>query len=202
MKKVIFNFLPAVLVVVLVSGCGKTGETNDEIAFTKADSLTERFLELQDSTLITWNTLIRDENEKIRSMHELIHELMVSSQSDKDQLVALENRLNSLSEIELTPMSIDNPSLLEEYDFTTSAIVTELITLGESHEKFAQNKALRNLVDNITLVDQRVENNRLNYDMIVTEYNQFITRNKAFLVEISDDREIKTKPLFQEISLE
>jgi hypothetical protein len=203
MKKVIFNFFPTLLLsAILITGCGKSGEHLDQITFTKADSLAERFLELQDSTLTTWNTLISDEHEKFRSMHELIHELLLSSQSDKEQLVALENRLNNLSEMELTQMSIDNPSFLEEYDFTTSAIVTELITLGESHEKFAQNKMLRKLVDNITLVDQRVENNRTNYDMIVTQYNQFIARNKSSLHEFDNNTEIKTKPLFQEISQE
>jgi hypothetical protein len=61
---------------------------------------------------------------------------------------------------------------------------------------------LRKLVDNITLVDQRVENNRTNYDMIVTQYNQFVARNKSSLHEIDDNIEIKTKPLFQEISQE
>jgi hypothetical protein len=203
MKKVIFYFFPTLLIIAILSpGCGKTGEPKNLTTFTKADSLTERFLELQDSALITWNTLIRDEHEKIHFMHELIHELLVSSQSDKQQLVALENRLNNLSEMGLTQMSIDSPSFIEEYDFTTAAIITELITLGESHEKFAENNELRKLVDNVMLVDQRVENNRINYDMIASQYNKFIALNKSWLDEINDNTEIKTKPLFQEISPE
>lgn len=203
MKKTGFNFLFLLLpATMLITGCGKTSEHQEPTSFTKADSLTERFLELHDSTLATWNTLISDENEKFHAMHELIHELLLSSQADKEKLIALENRMNLLSEMKLTAGSIDNPSLVEEYDFTTSAILTELITLGESNEQFAENKTLRRLVDKIKLTDQLMEGNRTNYDVIVNEYNEFISRNRSVLHEIHVDSEISVKPLFQETSLD
>jgi hypothetical protein len=182
----------------ILTSCTKSTVHESQTTFTKADSLTDKYLELEDSMLVAWNKLISDDNVKIRTMHNLVHELLVSGQYDKDELITMENRLNQLSEISFTQESIKDPILVEEYDFATNTLVSELVTLAESHEAFAHNKVLQSLVEGIKQADQRVEENRSNYDMIADEFNKFIDHNKTLLTDI----EAEKKALFQMISTE
>ena len=79
---------------VSMAACNGKNATAKMGEFTKADSLTETYLMLQDSMLQSWNVMVKDENEKIRAMHDLLHSLLASKSNDKDQLVSLEQRLD------------------------------------------------------------------------------------------------------------
>lgn len=198
-----FTIISVFSLAFLCGGCKKeAGHAERQEPFTKADSLTERFLELQDSTLACWNTLVSDETYKIRTMHSLLHELLVSSQFDKEELITLEKRLDQISGTNLTLESIQNTSLIEEYDFASNALLTELVTLAESDENFAHNKTLQKLVDGITLADQRVEENRINYDRVASMYNQFVDRNQSVIMESEENIHLEKKPLFQATATE
>lgn len=202
MKSKSFSTLIGILFIsvgFILSNCSKS-ESNQrhQTAFTKADSLTARYLELHDSMLVAWNKLISNDNAKIRTMHNLVHELLVSSQYDKEELIAIENRLNQLSEITFTQESIGDPTLIEEYDFATNTLVSELVTLAQSHEAFAHNKVLQKLTEEIRQSDQQVEENRSNYDTIAEEFNKFLEHNKTMLTDIDAEQ----KALFQVTSTE
>src|SRR5690606_28950701 len=103
---------------------------------------TDQFLRYQDSMLYAWNRLVNDDTRKIRAMHDLLHRLMTNGQHDQGELIALEQRLNSLSELSITQESINDATLVEEYDFTTSSLVTELLSLARSDESFAEDAKL------------------------------------------------------------
>ena len=62
---------------VILFNCGKKGEMH-QTTFTRADSLTDLYLSLQDSMLQSWNIMINDDNQKIKAMHNLLHELMIT----------------------------------------------------------------------------------------------------------------------------
>ena len=202
MKSISFLTLKSTLyfsIAFVLFSCGKS-ENNQEYqtTFTKADSLTAKYLELEDSMLVAWNKLISNDNTKIRTMHNLVHELLVSSQYDKEELITIESRLNQLSEITFTQESIADPSLIEEYDFATNTLVSELVTLAQAHEAFAHNKVLQRLVEEIRQFDQQVEVNRSNYDLIADEFNKFLEHNKTMLTDVDGEE----KALFQVISSE
>lgn len=184
---------------ILVS-CQKKAETSQEVSFTKIDSLTEHFLELHDSMLYSWNKMMSDENQKIRAMNNLLHELKISSQFDRETLEALEHRLSQVKNNTITPESIDDNSVVEEYDFATNTLVTELLSMAESHEAYLHNKILQKMVEEIKLTDQRMEENRNIYDAIASEYNNFVETNKLVIWEIDRNASLEKKPLFQAIS--
>jgi hypothetical protein len=187
-----FFFLAAMLI---LASCGEK-QQSPETHFTKADSLTDTYLSIQDSLVEAWNLIITDDNHKVEAMHNLIHELMVGRSADIE-LKAYENRLNSLTNARYTLKTMVNPDVIEEYDFASNALVTELISLAESQRQFAYNSTLQKLVDNIRVTDERVIELRNNYDVIAERYNRFLEQNHDFLNEMHSDTFYDKRPLFQ-----
>lgn len=171
----------------------------DHPHFTKADSLTDTYLDLKDSMLETWNAMINDDNQKLKAMDHLLHELMVSNPAKKEELQAYQDRLDQLQNSRYTQKTMENTHIIEEYDFASNSLVTELIALAESQPQFAYNSTLQKLVESIRTADQRIENYRTEYDQIASNYNEFIEENKKFLHEMDEDTFAK-KPLFQMVA--
>lgn len=182
-----------------ICSCGDR-QQGEQAHFTKVDSLTETYLNLKDTMLETWNTMINDDNQKIKAMRSLLHELKVSSPSQHEELLAYEDRLEQLVHLRYTPKSMENIHVIEEYDFASNSLVTELIALAESQTQFAYNATLQKLVENIRTADQRVDNYRQAYDRIASQFNQFIEENKEWLREVDQDSFMEKKPLFQMVA--
>lgn len=183
--------------ILLASSCSSNRKESVETTFTSADSLTDRFLQLQDSMLFAWNVLVSDDTRKFRTIHDLLHRMMTLGYHDQEALIALEQRLSGVSTFSLTQESIDDPTVVEEYDFATSSLVTELTTLARSHESFANDALLREKVQEIILIDQQVEANRRRYDAIVQEYNHFLERHRDAVMDLGLGGSLKEKPLFE-----
>ena len=189
------TILGACLLIGIVSCSNNREKPIDPPSFTKADSLTERYLDLQDSMLYAWNTMLNDEKQKFRAMHDLLHELITSNQFNQEELVALDQQLEELSNITLAPGEIDKTAFIEEYDFATNHIIKELTSLL-SDPTFSQSDRLQKMANEIMLIDQRVEVNRSNYDAIVREYNTFIQTNRSIIKEVVPDTPVMRMPLF------
>jgi hypothetical protein len=194
------HFYPGVLTLLSLAFIACTEhKQQDQPHFTKVDSLTDTYLDLKDSMLETWNSMINDDNQKLKAMHHLLHELEVSNPSKKDELQAYRERLEQLVNSRYTQKTMENAHVIEEYDFASNSLVTELITLAESQPQFAYNSTLQKLVENIRTADQRIENYRAEYDQIASDYNNFIVENEKLLNEIDQDT-FEMKPLFQMVS--
>lgn len=180
-------------------GCHSKKQT-DETSFTRIDSLTDMYLTLQDSLLDTWNVMIKDDNQKIKAMKGLLHEVQIGGQFIPGELQSYEQRVDQLCRIRYTPKTMWNADVVEEYDFASASLVTELIALAESYTAFSYNTTLQKLVEEIRAADLRVENYRAEYDAIAIRYNQFIEENQELLKEIADKETLDKKPLFQLVS--
>lgn len=176
--------------------CGEQ-KSSEPTRFTKADSLTDTFLALQDTMLQTWNLMINDDNQKIEAMHHVVHELIVSGGTNRQLLALYEERLDRLKNLRYTQKSMINSDVVEEYDFATNSLVTELITMAETQRQFAYNPTLQKLVDNIRSADARTSQYREAYDNVTARYNQFLQENKDFLRDINSDSGLEAKPLFR-----
>ena len=201
MRKILSCVLLPLCGVLLMNCNPKTNEAHQTV-FTKADSLTDSYLAYQDSMLWSWNIMINDDNQKINAMHNLLHELLVTSSDQHEQLKRYEEQLEQLSRLRYTQQSMGNGDVVEEYDFASSTLVSELISLAESKSEFAYNSTLQKLVDDIRIADQRVANYREEYDMIVIKYNQFLERNNSYLSEISNSDTIQKRHLFRMVAAE
>lgn len=181
----------------LLASCNNKPATADSPEFTKIDSLTETYLEFQDSLLIAWNHMVNDDNDKITAMRNLLHELKVTDQFNKEALAQLEERLDNLSQFRYTQKSIGNEGLVEEYDFASNALVTEIIGLAESHTAYTYNNVMQALVTEIYESDHRVTRYRTAYDSLARKYNVFLERNKAHMKEIDLSNALEKRPLFE-----
>ncbi len=186
-----------ILVTLFSLCCCEKEQKAKQTAFTKADSLTESYLALKDSLLQTWNTMMHDDNRKIKAMQHLLHELAISNPEKQEALNQYEHRLQNLADSRYDQNSISNTEVVTEYDFASNSLVTELISLAESENEFAYNTTLQKLADDIRASDQRVNNYREDYDFIASEYNRFIVRNRQLLKEIDENPFQDTTPLFQ-----
>ena len=182
--------------VAALASCNKTS-VRETHTYTQIDSLTETYLNLQDSLLITWNVMVKDENEKLRSMHELIHSMTISEIFDKSQLMTLEQRLEQVELIRFNQKTMSNQHVVEEYDFASNSLITEILSLAETNSAFTQKKELQSLIDYIKVADQRVTFYRSEYDFIAQKFNQFVEKNKDQMKEIDQDTTNGKRPLFQ-----
>jgi hypothetical protein len=189
-------FLLGLAFCLLFVSCGKK-DSADPTTYTATDSLTEIYLTLQDSLLITWNTMINDDNQKIKTMKHLLHELEITSDITPDEAHSLTKRIDQLHQIRYTPKTMWNNDVISEYDFASESLVNELLTKAESINSFSYNTTLQALVDNIRAADLRVENYRMEYDALAVRFNQFIEDNKDQLMEVANQESISKRPLFQ-----
>lgn len=186
-----------VLSSLLLMGACDQRSTSESGNFTKADSLTETYLALQDTMLQAWNSMIHDDNRKIKAMHRLLEEMKRSNPENLPELESLEARLEQLASLRYDQTSITNPELVSEYDFASNSLVTEIIVLAESQRDFATDQLLQELVDSIRAADQRIMNYRQEYDRTASRFNAFIDRNKEVLHEIDSQTFLQKKPLFE-----
>ncbi len=185
------------LVVGIGIGCQSKKSEPVKVTYTDADSLTAKYLNFEDSILMAWNVMIDDDNKKIKAMWNLVTEIKNSGTHNADQIKSLEQRIKQLKEIRYTPKNMGNADIIDEYDFATNSLVSEILTLTESHPQFSSNSNLQKLADFIRMADQRIENYRISYDDIVKRYNSFIDENHDRLKEINITGTVEKKPLFQ-----
>jgi hypothetical protein len=192
-----FTGLILALTALALCQCGKKEQNPAHSNFTKADSLMDTYLSLQDSIHEVWNVMINDDNKKITAMHNLLHELELTNASDLETIKKYEDRLDQLVQMRYNQKSMSNADIIEEYDFASNSMVTELVSLTESKSEFTYNTTLQKLVDEILAADQRVNNYRDQYDLIADQYNAFLETNKPFLNDMEEGKAFDKKPLFQ-----
>jgi hypothetical protein len=192
-----FTGLFLALAALALCQCGKKEQNPVHSKFTKADSLMDTYLSLQDSIHDVWNVMINDDNKKITAMHNLLHELELTNASEMETIKKYEERLDQLVRMRYNQKSMANAVIIEEYDFASNSMVTELVSLTESKSEFTYNTTLQKLVDEILAADQRVNNYRDQYDLIADQYNAFLETNKPFLKDMEEGKAFDKKPLFQ-----
>lgn len=178
-------------------GCKKEPTSATSTSFTKADSLTEFYLTLQDSMLRSWNIMTNDDNQKIAAMHSLLRELELAATGSNNSFDDYKHQIERLNEIRYDRSSLAQPDVVEEYDFASNLLVSELISLAETHPDFTYNHKMQQLVDQIRIADQRVNLLREEYDGITARYNAFIRENHGYLSDIAPADSLDVKPLFE-----
>jgi hypothetical protein len=180
----------------ILCACGDKKGSAPAVAFTKIDSLTDVYLNLQDSMLYCWNMMIQDDNQKHNAMKILVHELHVAQQLDPEAYTSFNYRMEQLLRIRYTPKTMMNGDVVEEYDFASNSLVSELVAVSEAFPAYAYNTVLRDLVEQIRLAEQRVAGHRDSYDEYARRYNQFLEENAAYLSELNQTGSFDKKPLF------
>lgn len=191
------KYLIPFLLLTLVMACQERQRPAYAPTFTRADSLTDLYLKLQDSLHQTWNVMIYDDNQKLQLMQELLTVLRTAEPSETERYAALGKRLDQLTRMRFTQKSMANADVIEEYDFATNSLIAELIGDAEASKSFAKNPVLQQLVDEILMADQRMANYRYAYDSIAWSINLFMEQNGKYLTESDEKINLEKKPRFQ-----
>lgn len=179
-----------------ITSCEKREQATTN--FSKADSVTEAYLVLQDSMLGSWNAMMSDDNHKLNAMRGLLHELSATDPEKTEDIRSFKTRLDQLTSMRYDQHTLGDSEIVSEYDFASNALVSELISLAESQSGFASDSTLQRLVDKIREADQRVNSYRENYDRIASRFNVFIEKNTTFLKGMDQGDSLPgKKPLFQ-----
>ena len=179
------------------ASCNNRTSALERNNYTHIDSLTDTYLNLQDSLLIAWNVMAKDENEKLRSIHEVLQAMSSSDSFNKNLVASLEQRLEQVKRIRFNQKTIANPHIVEEYDFASNSLISEIVSLAESNLTFIQKKELQSLIDAIKEADQRVNYFRFDYDFIAQKFNRFLDNHQSHLKEIDQNAVNGKRPLFQ-----
>ena len=179
------------------ASCNNRTSALERNNYTHIDSLTDTYLNLQDSLLIAWNVMAKDENEKLRSIHEVLQAMSSSDLFNKNLVASLEQRLEQVKRIRFNQKTIANPHVVEEYDFASNSLISEIVSLAESNLTFIQKKELQSLIDAIKEADQRVNYFRSDYDFIAQKFNLFLDNHQSHLKEIDQNAVNGKRPLFQ-----
>ena len=188
-------------ILILLGGllaCSSNTNRAERTLFTKADSVTDTYLMLQDTLYNAWSLLIKDENQKISNLNSLVEHLMNGNHFEKVTLSSLNDRIDQLCKIKISQKSLANPYVVEEYDLACSSIITEVLSLAEAKPELLTDKYVQNLVDNIKNADQRVSTYRSNYDSVAELFNTFIESNRSLLEEIDRKFNLEKRPQFKE----
>jgi hypothetical protein len=184
------------VIAVFILSCKKQENTSHSTTFTRMDSLTEVYLTLQDSMWSTWNMMMKDESEKIEAVKMLLDDLKELKTSDQTEIESLIQQWEQLDKIRFTQKTMENPHVVEEYDFASNALITEVISLSESNTGFLTNKKWQRLTDAIKSADQRISTYREEYDSVANRYNHLLDEIGPSLSEIDPKNEGHKKPLF------
>jgi hypothetical protein len=196
MYKIAFVGSTSLLLAFMLS-CKEQKSNTADVHFTQEDSITDRYLVLQDSLLYVWNLMINDDNQKLKAMSNVLHELSIGKQASNEEIEILQKRLAQLWRIRFTQKTMYNPDVIEEYDFASNNIMSEILSLTVSSPKYEENSTLQNLVEIINLADQRTLLYRADYDVIAGSYNSFLERNQKALKSIDATISLERKALFE-----
>jgi hypothetical protein len=122
------------------------------------DSLTNTYLTLHDTLVFTWNSIQRDESQKIEIMNQ---------------------------RIQFTPRTLANSDVVDEYNFASNNLIAELIALSESNAALLNHPDWQQLIDEIQTIDMRGVLEREMYDSLAWQLNSFIEKNLALMPEIA-----------------
>src|SRR5689334_461239 len=125
------NGLILAFCVVSLCQCTKKEQDLAHSHFTKADSLRDTYLWLQDSIHEVWNVMINDDNKKISAMRNLLHELELTNTNELETIKSYEEGLNELVKLRYNQKSMANAEVIEQYDFASNSMVQELVSLTE-----------------------------------------------------------------------
>ena len=177
--------------------CAKRGDIY-YTSFTKADSVTDTYLSLQDSVLRSWNMMIHDDNQKIKTLRNLLHELQVTTSGDT--LNVYTEKLDNLKELRYDEKTMWDRGVIEQYDQVSRQLMNDLVSIAEARSEFNYNTTLQKLVQEIRVADQRIDLFKSEYDVITAKFNAYLQANKDYLIEIVQKDSLALRPLFQSSS--
>lgn len=183
----------------LSAACTSTDHERREESFSKADTITDQLLVLQDSLHHRWLRV---------SMHEQLHNVHLQELFDKTRMFlhlpepdqkSIEDQISQLHQLQLNPRNITNPDVIHEHDLARHALTTDIFHLIESHQLHRKDSAIAQLAYTIQGFQERTWQIRMRYDSLALHHNQFLMQHLPVLLSGDPEADHKPRPLFQAV---
>ena len=162
----------------LLLSCGRSTTSNEKTAFTHIDSLTETYLILQDTLLNSWNKLVNDENEKIEALNAALSHL-TSIVEPRDLVSSLDLQLLQLRQIRITQKTLYNPDVVDEFDFASNSLISEIISLAEANPTLKKNREFQSIIEKIKISCRRCAAAACQADRALRLHRQALYRTRT-----------------------
>ncbi len=169
----------------LAIACSSSSSIHERTNFSKADSLTDRYLVLSDSLLESWNKLVSNEIDKTRTLQEIVNDLDQANVLTPEMRESFQVRIDQLDKIRFSQQDIENEQLVEDYDLAVQSLVDDI-----SHIARRDSKDLFEYFQKSTLL------RRVSYDSLAKVFNDFVNKNRSTLDGLASESELEEKPMF------
>lgn len=185
----LYNVFIFVIFIGLASSCDNTA-ANREAAV--RDSLENFYTVVIDSLDSTWTFMMNEDDVKHSIMKQLLDEIKLTNEYDEEAVDSLLGRLEDTRASRYDKQSMGNQTLIDEYDFAMSSLIKEITTQARSNPQFQNFPRMKELIDNIQYLDQRVLIHRVHYDYFAKGYNELIQEHSELVNEF-DPEDSQTK---------
>lgn len=192
-------FLRTLVIALVMVACTTTEREHPQSTFSKADTLTDQFLVLQDSLHHRWLHVSMHEqlhNEQLRSLFEHLQVLVPLPAADR---TSIEIQIEQLHHLQLNPRNITNPDVIHEHDLARHALTTDLFRLIQAHRIHERDSTIAHTARRIQEFQQNTWPVRMHYDSLARQYNQFLLQHRETLRQGDPENKYQPRPLFQAV---
>jgi hypothetical protein len=181
--------------VIIMAGasCSSSSTLHERTHFSRADSLTEVYLVLQDSLLQSWNRIMRTELDRSAALNSIIDNMQRTTLINDEEWKAYRSTLEQLERIRFTQRSMNDPHVIEEYDKACSELVRQLTVLSIASAQ------MQKAADQLASFNESNVYYRRYYDSLAYEFNTFIQVNSVDL-SLDSNLQLEKKPMFWSVS--
>jgi hypothetical protein len=197
MRKLLRFSLILLLITAAWSACQRASEDRtEELSTTELDSLAVTYRNLTDSLNAGWDTLARNEEQKLANLQRLLTEITFTPNYNKLRYDSLKAHLNALSTLQLKPEQMTDEQI-DRYDSASQAVKTAIVNMAQENPAFKQFPLMGQLVDSIEAGDQRVILYRVRYDNYAKDLNHFLDVHQEQLARLDTLTTPRKRKLFQ-----
>jgi hypothetical protein len=175
------------------ASCSSSSTLHERTHFSRADSLTEVYLVLQDSLLQSWNRIMRTELDRSAALNSIIDNMQRTTLINDEEWKAYRTTLEQLERIRFTQKSMNDPHVIEEYDKACSELVRQLTVLSIASAQ------MQTAADELASFNESNVYYRRYYDSLAYEFNTFIQVNSVDL-SLDSNLQLEKKPMFWSVS--
>ncbi len=152
---------------------------------------------LFDARLAAWDTMITEDDKKIRYMTRLLDEISYQVSYDEIKMNNIRSRVSQLPALRFRMDEIGIPDKVQQYDDATDSTIRVLVDFVAETEQAADIPLVADLMTDIRYMDNFVLQRRNQYDDATMALNQLIEENKKQIKQLGGPYlEIETFPLF------
>jgi hypothetical protein len=178
------------------TGCTKTVRNAEAPQFTKADTLMDQLLVLQDSLHHRWLRVSMYEQLHNDYLKQLFQKAVSLRTLPAHEHIAIDQQIIQLQQIQLNPRNMANPDVIREHDLARHALTTDIFLLVDLHDLHLKDSGIAHLARQIQGCQDATWTLRQTYDSLAHHYNQFLYQHREALVDHDPAAAHLPRPLF------